>query len=229
MPTAKKKKALTAKNPPVAAEQKSDSLWSMRGMEDVNLQRAAQLNLWTVLGGLQVAALFTQVGSVWEQLQAGRWYVFVYALNSLLIIALVWSASFWDSVVLKWTVTVPTILTQLFGNFFLGITCLLIVDPAGWFLALAISATCNGFHNILLSRSGAWEIVSPKMLETRRANLWVENLWPLLAYAGAVHMYLVPSVLVQSIWGVIALAIIIEGLFRQHHDMKRDRKELGIP
>lgn len=229
MPTARKKKSGPADDPPVPAEQNSNSLWSTRGMEDVNLQRAAQLNLWTVLGGLQVAALLTQVDSIWEQLQAGRWYVFVYALNSLLIIALIWSASFWDSVVLKWTVSVPTVLTQLLGNFFLGITCLLVVYPAAWTLALAISATCNGIHNFLLSRSGAWEIIPPHMLKARRSNLWVEIFWPLLAYAGAVHMYFVPSTLVQAVWGIIGLAVILEGLLRQHNDMQRDREELGIP
>ena len=229
MPTTRQKKSEPSNNPPVAREQKSTSLWSIRGMEDVNLQRAAQLNLWTVMGGLQVAALLTQVGSVWDQLQAGRWYLFIYALDSLLIIALLWAGSFWETLVTKWTITIPTILTQLLGNFVLAITCLLITNPAGWSLSLAISATCNWVHHILLSRSGAWEIVSPKMLKTLRANLWVISLWPILAYAGAIHMYLMPSALVQSIWSVVGLAVIIEGLIRQHQDMKRDRKELGIP
>ena len=42
-------------------------------------------------------------------------------------------------------------------------------------------------------------------------------------------MYLVSSALVQGLWGVVGMVVIIQGLFRQHHDMERDRKEFGIP
>jgi len=229
MPTRRKEKTAPVNRFPVAAEEKPANFWSIHDKDDVNFQRGAQITLWSIMGGLQLAALLTQMGSLWEQVRDGRWFLSLYLIDSLLVIALIWALSSWESLILKWTITIPTILTQLVGNFILAITCLLIVDPTGWFLTLAISATCNWLHHIVLSRLGAWEPFSPKMLKAMKANLWVYALWPLLAYAGTIHLYLVPSPVVQTLWGVVALAVIIEGLFRQHHDMKRDRQQFGIP
>ena len=229
MPTKGNKKSKPVNDLLIGQDEKPVSIWSIHGTEDIQFQRGAQVTLWSVMGGLQVGALLTQTGSLWEQLQAGRWYLAVYLIDSLLIIALIWALSSWGSLVLKWPITIPTILTQFSGNFALAISCLLIVNPAGWALGIAISSTCNWIHHNVLSRSGAWETFSPEMYKALKANLWIYALWPLLAFAGAVHMYLVPSVLVQTVWGVIGLAVIIEGLFRQHHDMERDRKKFGIP
>jgi hypothetical protein len=198
-------------------------------MEDVYFQRESQVNFWTIMGGLQTAALLTQMGIFWEQLQAGRWYLSFYLLSSLLVIALIWSLSSWESLVLKWTISIPTILTQFLGNFVLAITCLLIVNPAGWALSLGIAATCNWLHQIFLFRLGAWEVFSPEMLKLRKARLWVFGLWPILSFVGAAHMYLVPSTFVQIIWGMLGMAVIIEALSRQHREIERERKALGIP
>lgn len=229
MPTRRLKKSRPISHSPVTTEEKTTNLWSIHGVEDVYFQRGAQITLWSIMGGLQAAALLTQAGILWDQLQAGRWYLCVYLLDSLLIIALIWAASSWEGLVLKWSITIPTILTQLLGNFALAIACLLITNPAGWALSLAISAACNWLHHVLLSRSGAWDPFPLKMIKTLKANLWVYGLWSLLSFTGAVHMYLVPSALVQGIWGVVGMVVIIQGLFRQHHEMERDRKEFGIP
>jgi hypothetical protein len=198
-------------------------------MEDVSFQRGSQINFWTVMGGLQTAALLTQTGVLWDQIQTGRWYLLLYLFSSLLIIALVWAISAWESLVLKWTISVPTILTQFLGNFVLAITYLLIANPAGWSLGLAVSATCNWLHQILLSRRGAWESLPPEIRKSRKARLWVFGFWPLFAYAGAIHMYLATSVLVETVWGLIGLAIIMGALFRQNREIEHERKELGIP
>ena len=229
MPAISTKRSRSSRVPAEVGGSEQRSLWSFHGMEDVYFQRGSTVNFWTVMGGLQTAALLTQTGIIWEQIQAGRWYLSLYLLDSLLIIALIWALSSWESLILKWTISIPTILTQFLGNFALAITCLLITNPAGWSLGLTIAAACNWLHQILLSRLGAWEIFSPKMLKLRKASLWAFGLWPLFALAGAIHMYLVTSVLVQTIWGMLGLAIIIEALFRQHRVIERERKELGIP
>lgn len=229
MPTRRKKVFKSENHSFVAAGEKPTSLWSKRGTEDVNFQRGAQVTLWSIMGGLQVAALLTQVDNLWEQLQAGRWYLSIFLIDTLLIITLIWALSSWQSLILKWTIDIPTILTQFLGNFVLAITCLLVANPAGWSLSLAISATCNWLHNFLLSKTGAWEPASPEIVKRLKANLLVFSIWPLLAYAGAIHMFFVPSMLIQAIWGMVAFAIIIEGLLRQQKDINRDRKELGIP
>jgi len=50
-------------------------LWAMHGEESVYFKREAQVNFWTVLGGLAMAALLTQLSPLLEQLRQGRWYL----------------------------------------------------------------------------------------------------------------------------------------------------------
>jgi hypothetical protein len=220
---------MPAKKSPLTVEEKPRSLWAMHGMEDVYFQRESQVNFWTVMGGLQVAALLTQTGVLWEQMQMGRWYLFLYLLTALLIIALMWASTAWGSIVLKWTVNIPSIITDFFGNFAMAIACLLIVNPAGWFLSLAIAAIGNWLHQFLFYRSGAWAHFSAEMNKQLKANLRVYGLWPLLCFAGAIHLYLAKSAIAETVWGVIVLIVLIDALFRQHRGMERERKELGIP
>ena len=229
MSTKKAKRSTSVEKPPVMAEEKPKSIWSLRGMEDVYFQREAQVNFWTVMGGLQLAVLLTQAGALWVQLQLGRWYLSLYLLASLLIIALMWASTSWGSLVLKWTVNVPTIITSFFGNFAMAIACLLIINPAGWFLGLAIAAIGNWLHQYLFYRLGAWETFSAGMIKQLKTNLWVYGLWPLVCIAGALHLYLAPSSIAEGIWGGIILIVVINALYRQHLGMEREKKELGIP
>ena len=101
MPPANTKKTVSARRQSGVSENEKPSLWSIHGVEDVHYQRAAQVNFWTVMGGLQTAALLTQTGIFWEQIQAGRWYLSLYLLDSLLVIALIWALSSWESLILK--------------------------------------------------------------------------------------------------------------------------------
>ena len=229
MSARKNTRSKPAENPPAAAEEKPKSIWSLRGMEDVYFQREAQVNFWTVMGGLQIAVLLTQTGVLWGQLQAGRWYLFLYLLTSLLIIALMWASTAWGSLILKWTVNLPTIMTGFFGNFAMALTCLLVANPAGWFLGLAFAALGNWLHQFLFYRMGAWESFSADMIKPLKTNLWVYGLWPLICLAGACHLFLAPSAIAEGVWGAIILAVVINALFRQHQGMERERKELGIP
>lgn len=216
-------------NPPIAPMEKPSNLWAQHGIEDVYFQRESQVNFWTVMGGLQVAALLTQTSNLWEQLQAGRWHLALFLLDSLLVIGLVWALSSWGSLVLKWSISIPTILTQLLSNFALAVTCLLIVNPAGWFLALGISAIGNWIHQFIFSKSGAWEPYSAETIRGLKFNLLIYFLWPILCFAAAAHLFLAPSVVAETLWGVVMLAVIINALVRQHNGMQREKKEFGIP
>ncbi len=219
----------SAENPSPAAEEKPKSLWSFHGMEDVYFQREAQVNFWTVMGGLQIAVLLTQVGALWNEVQAGRWYLLLYFLAALLIIVLMWASTAWGSLVLKWTITIPNIITSFFGNFVMALACLLIVNPAGWLLGIAIAASWNWLQQLSFYKSGAWESFSSEINKQLKANLWVYGFWPLICLAGALHLFLAPSATVEGIWGIIILAVVINALFRQHQGMEREKRDLGIP
>lgn len=229
MPAITAKRSRAARLPVQAENVESRSLWSIRGMEDVSFQRGSQVNFWTVMGGLQTAALLTQIGGIWEQMQTGRWYLSIFLVNSLLIIALIWAISSWESLILKWRISIPAILTQFVGNFALAITFLMATNPAAWSLGLAVAATCNLLHQLVLSRLGAWESFSPELLNMRRARIWGFGLWPILCLAGAIHMFLAPTTLVQTMWGLVGLVVIVAGLWQQHSQIERERREFGIP
>lgn len=229
MPTTKAKKQKRAENLPAKAVESPKSLWSLHGMEDVYFQREAQVNFWTVMGGLQVAVLLTQAGVLWEQAVAGRWYLFLYFLTSLLIIALMWALTAWGSLVLKWTINLPNIITGFLGNFAMAVACLLVANPPGWFLSLAVAAFGNWLHQYFFYRMGAWESFSENIYKELKASLWVYALWPLICFAGALYLYLAPSAIAETVWGLIILAVIINAFFRQHRGMEREKKELGIP
>lgn len=229
MPVQNIKNSKSSRRRSEAAENRPRSLWSLRGMEDISFQRESQVNFWTVMGGLQTAALLTQTGILWEQMQTGRWYLSLFFLNSVLIVALIWAISSWESLILKWRISIPAILTQFVGNFALAVTFLFTADPPAWSLGLAVATTCNWIHQLVLTKLGAWESFSPKLLLAQKVRFWTFSLWPLLCLAGAVHMYLTPSTPVQTLWGLVGLAVIIAGLFQQHSRIEHERRELGIP
>lgn len=205
------------------------SPWSLHGREDVYFQREAQVNFWGVMGGLQAAALLTQLGVLWTQMQAGRWYLGIYFINSILIIVLGWALLSWGALVLKEQITILNTFLMFISNFAVAVQCLLVTSPAGWLAATALAAAFQWLQQIYFHRSGAWEGFSAEMIKQLKFNLRIYVLWPLIALAGAVHLFLKPSPVAEMVWGGVTLLVIIDALFRQNRGMQRERRELMIP
>ena len=181
------------------------------------------------MGGLAAAALVTELDSLWAQMQMGHWYLGIYFVASLLTIVLGWTLQAWGSMVLKFPITVVNTLLTVANSFALVIQCLQVTHPAGWFAATGVSGLFLLIHQIYFSKSGAWEPYSEEIIIQLRKNLWVIGLWPLISFAGALHLFLAPSVIAETIWGVISLIVLIDALFRRDRDIQRERKDLGIP
>lgn len=205
------------------------SLWSVHGLEDVNFQREAQVNFWGVMGGLQAAALLTQLGVLWTQMQAGRWYLGIYFINSILVIVLGWALLSWGALVLKEQLTILNTLLMFIGNFAVAVQCLMLTNPAGWLAATSAAAFSQWMQQIYFQKTGGWEAFSPENIRQLKTNLWIYLLWPLITLAGAIHLFLKPSIVAEMIWAVVTLLLLIEALFRQHRGMQRERRELMIP
>ncbi len=205
------------------------SLWSVHGLEDVYFQREAQVNFWGVMGGLQAAALLTQLGVLWTQMQAGRWYLSIYFINSLLVIVLGWALLSWGALVLKEQLTILNTLLMFLSNFAVAVQCLLVTNPAGWLAATSAAAFFQWLQQIYFRQSGGWETFSAETIRQLKTNLWIYALWPLIALAGALHLFLIPSTVAEMIWAAVTMLVIIDALFRQHRGMQRERQELMIP
>ena len=214
---------------PVVVEEKPKSPWSGHGgMDDVNYQRSAQVTLWTIMGGLAIAVLVTKLDSLWAEMQAGRWYLALYAVSSFFAILLGWTLQVWGALVLKFRITVTNTFLIVGSSFAIVIQSLQITHPIGWLAATFVSGLLLLIMQIHFMRSGAWEPFSADVVAQLKKNFWIYGLWPLLCLAGMVHHYLAPSSFTETIWGVIALATYTDAFLRQSRGMERERKDLGI-
>lgn len=204
-------------------------LWSSHGAESVYFQREAQVNFWTVLGGLALAALLTQLSPLLHELQNSRWYLLLYFLTSVLIIASSWVQTSWGSLVMKWPISIFTTISMLFLMLSQSIQCLLVTNPSGWLAATAGIILFALFNQVYYKRSGAWKVFSSDAVKRFEFTNRVYLFFMLLSLGGAFQLYRYPSRIAEMIWGFVILALSILALYMQHKGMQQERRELGIP
>jgi hypothetical protein len=226
-------KTKKSKETPLRSTPKKDDpdlrLWAAHGAEDVYFQREAQVNFWTVLGGLAMAALLTQLSPLLQEIQRSRWYLLCYLFASILIVAISWVETSWGSLVLKWPIAVFTSVTMLFQMLSQSIQCLLITNPSGWLLATAGIILFALLNQVYFEKSGAWKIFSPESIKRFRVTNGLYAAFMFLCLAGAFQLYWVPSQLAEMIWGVVILILTIITLYMQHSGMQQEKREFGIP
>lgn len=216
-------------NAPTVGEQEKVSLWMKHGIEDVYFQRDAMVNFWTVLGGIAVAALLTQLTNLIEEIELGHWHLLLYFITSITLIVNSWVQNLWGGLVLKLPVTIPLIFLDLADLVCLAIICLQITNPliflaaGGFFIMFAL------FLQIYHMRSGAWIAFTNNRIQDIKTMLWVYLVFMILCFVAAIHLFLHPSVVAEVGWGFFALVASVAALFMQHYGMKQERKELGIP
>jgi hypothetical protein len=204
-------------------------LWTAHGLEDVFYQREAQVNFWTVLGGLAMAALLTQLSPLLHEIQGSRWYLILYAVTSILVLANSWVQTSWGSLVMKWPISIATTIIMLFQMLAQSIQCLLVTHPAGWLAATAgiiFSSLCNQFY---FERSGAWQVYSPESIKRYKFTNYIYVILMLISLGGAYQLYRFPSYIAEMIWGFVALFFSIMALYMQYSGMQAEKKNLEIP
>lgn len=204
-------------------------LWATHGAEDVYFQREAQVNFWTVLGGLAMAALLTQLSPLMEAIQQSRWYLLLYLLASILVLANSWVQTSWGSLVLKWPISIATTVIMLFQMLFHSIQCLLVTNPPGWLAATAGVILFALLNQLYFGISGAWKVFSPESLKRFKFDNIVYSFLILLCLAGAFQLYRYPSRIAEMVWGFVVFFFSIMALFMQYKGMQQEKLELGIP
>jgi hypothetical protein len=204
-------------------------LWSTHREESVFFQREAQVNLWTVLGGLVMAALLTQLSPLLREIQASRWYLGLYALSSVLILASCWVQTSWGSHVLRWPISIYTTVVNLFSMLVQSIQCLLVTNPAGWLAATGVFIIFALLIQLYFERSGAWKVFPPELLKRFKFTNVIYAGFMLLCLAGAFHLYRYPSRVAEMVWGFVSLFLSILALVLQHKGMQQEKRALGIP
>jgi cytochrome c oxidase subunit IV len=204
-------------------------LWRSHGAEDVYFQREAQVNLWTVMGGIAAAALLTQFFGLVQEVQASRWYLVLYFLASIGAIVNSWEQTAWGSLVLRWPISIPVTVLIFLTQLSLDIQCLLVTKPMGWMAASGLLILFSLLHNNYNRLSGAWPDYSPGRLKEIRASWTIYTCWLLLCVGAVLQLHWFPSRLTEIIWGFVVLASSVIALVMQHRTTERERKELGIP
>lgn len=227
---AQKAKNTSPQKPSLTKEEhEGATLWTRHGMEDVYFQREAQVNFWTVLGGLAMAALLTQLSPLLQELQASRWYLLLYFVTSILVLSTSWVQTSWGSLVLKWPISILSTIIMLFQMLVQSIQCLLVTNPSGWLAATAGIIFFALLSQFYFEKSGAWRIFSSELIKRFKFTNGVYGFFVLLCLAGAFELYRFPSRIAEMVWGFVVLFFSIMALYMQHKGMQAEKKELGIP
>ena len=203
--------------------------WQQRGPEAAYFQREAQVNFWTVLGGLAAGALLTQIAPLFQEIVAGRWYLLLYAVSTLLIIVNSWVQAAWGSLAMRWRLTTAGTLVYFLSTFTLSLLSLSITRPAVWAAMTGSQLVFALLNQYVFKCTGAWEDYSRATLDRIRLVNWTYFIWILMAFGAAAQMNWLPSRRSEIIWGFIVLISASAALYLQHRGMEAERKELGIP
>lgn len=213
---------------PESMKESLERMWTSRGIEDVFFQREAQVTWWTVLGGIAVAAVLTQVESIPEAIAAGKWYCLLYCLAILLVIINSWVQTAWGSLVLKWPLSIPTSVSLFFQGIAMSIAGLNITRPSIWYASLAVVLISAVFDQLFFSRTHGWIALSEDRIVQVKLGLKIYSGLLVYVVLAAVALALWPVPLLELILGIIALITSILALVWQHIGMSEEKKQLNI-
>ncbi len=203
-------------------------LWQARGVEDVSFQRQAQVTWWTVLGGIAIGALLTQVESLFLAIEEGQWYYGLYFLASCLIVINSWVQTTWGSLVLRWQISIPTVLILFMSGLSLSLASLNIMRPLTWFAAVLAVVLASILMQYTFMRSGSQVTLPPEAVRRVRMGLFIYLVFAGVIAAAYLHLRLSPSPATETTWGVFAFLASIFALVWQHLGMKAERQRMGI-
>lgn len=210
------------------AGEKAPSAWRSRGIDDVYYQREAQVNWWSVLGGVAVAALLTQLPDLLSQVVQGRWSLVLYFTSTALIIVLSWVQTAWGTLVLRWRISIGTALLGFFSGLSLSIMGLQVTMPAAWMFAASLVALSSIASQLYFQRSGAWNDFAAPAIKRLKAVIWAHAVFGVVALGAGILLLIFPGRVHETIWAIASLSMAIVSIWLQSEGMKRERSEFGI-
>ncbi len=140
-----------------------------------------------------------------------------------------WVQTAWASIVLKWPILISTSIGLFFGVVSLSIAALNITRPAYWFLAIFFVAGSGVYNQLFFMKNRSWVTLTPDTVKRARTSIIVYGFLLLILLAGAVLLFLYPTVKMEKFWALFALVASLLALIWQDIGMKLEKKELGIP
>jgi len=206
-----------------------EKFWRIHGEEDVAFQRQAQVTWWSVLGGVAVAALLTQLEPLLAAVTNGKWYLILYFIATCFVMINSWVQTAWASIVLKWPILISTSIGLFFGVVSLSIAALNITRPAWWFAAIFFVAGFGVYNQLFFMKNRSWVTLTPGTITRARASIKIYGILLFILMIGAILLSVSPTPIMEVFWGVFAVAASILTLIWQDIGMKLEKKELGVP
>lgn len=225
---ARRHTAQGGKETPAFNEESGEKLWVARGAEDVFFQREAQITWWSVLGGIAVAALLTELDSLPLAFRLGQWHIALYFLSTCLVIVNSWVQTAWGSLILKWPISISTSLSLFFLGIALAVAALNITQPVVWYAAMSVVLLTGLFNQVVFSKSNAWVAFSAELVDQTHTSAWMYVGMTGFAIAYTLYLALRPSALAEVSGAVIAFLVSVFTLIRQHLEMVEEKRKMGI-
>ena len=216
------------RTPPPLSQESAEELWVARGAEDVFFQREAQITWWSVLGGIAVAALLTELDSVPLAVRSGNWEVALYFLATCLVIVNSWVQTAWGSLILKWPISISTSVSLFFLGISLSVAALNITQPVIWYAAISVVLLTGLINLLVFTKNHAWVALSAELVDQTRASAWMYVGMTAFAIAYTVYLALRPGPIAEKSGAVIALVVSLVALIRQHLEMTEEKRRMGI-
>ena len=209
-------------------QESAERLWLRRGAEDVAFQREAQITWWSVLGGIAVAALLTELDSVSLAFQSGKWYVPLYFLSTCLVIVNSWVQTAWGSLILKWPISISTSMSLFVLGLSMSVAALNITQPAIWYAAMTVVLLTGLFNQLVFSKNHAWVALSTDLVGRVHASVWMYVGMTVFGVASSIYLALRPGTRAEMGWAIIAFVITVVTIVRQHVEMTAEKRRMGI-
>jgi hypothetical protein len=175
-----------------------------------------------------VAALLTELDSVPLGVEARRWDVALYFLATCLVIVNSWVQTAWSSLILKWPISISTSLSLFFLGLSLSVAALNITQPMTWYAAMSVVLLTGLFNQQVFTKNHAWIAFSPELVDRARASAWMYVGMTAFAIAYTVYLALRPGIIAELSGGIIAFAVSLLALIRQHLEMVEEKRRMGI-
>lgn len=226
---AKEKKRMSQQNLASGSSPESDALWHQHGIEAVYFQREAHINFWTILGGIAIAVLLTEIDNIIINIQAGRWHILLYALSAILLITVSWVQNVWGTLILKVPTNYINVFLWTINLISLSVMCLYVIHPTIFLGTCAVYSLIAIFIQIFLKKSGAWSIFPEKMIRDLTNTLWFYLAVVLLCIAAVIQLKLMPSQAAEIGWGCFTVVGSVAVVILHHSSMKKERQLFGVP
>jgi hypothetical protein len=205
-----------------------NNLWMKRSEDDVGYQRQAQVTWWTLMGGIALGALLTQLDLLLAQARAGNWHYLLYFFATCFIIVNSWVQTAWGALILRWPISIESSLILFFGNLSLSIAALSITHPARWFggvSSVVLFAMLMQFH---FMRQNSWITLTPKAVQRARFGITIYIGFLCIAVVMMALLFIFPAQLLEILFGVIIILLSVLALYWQHVGMQVEKREIHI-